>query len=71
VARLKRALATSALAQASESSAPDAVVKAWCEQREDALARYAHLLADLRATGGASLAVLLVVVRELAALEHA
>jgi len=71
VARLKRALTTSALAQSSESSAPDAIVKAWCEQREAALARYSHLLADLRATGGASLAVLLVVVREMAALERA
>ena len=36
-----------------------------------ALQRYDHLLADLRASGGASLAVLLVVVREIAVLERA
>ncbi|MFC5427375.1 NAD-glutamate dehydrogenase [Paraburkholderia denitrificans] len=70
VARLKRALTTSALAQSPESSTPDAIVKAWCDCRETALARYGQLLADLRATGGASLAVLLVVVREMVALER-
>ncbi|WP_233872961.1 NAD-glutamate dehydrogenase [Paraburkholderia adhaesiva] len=71
VARLKRALTTSALAQSPESSEPDAIVSAWCVRREASLARYTQLLGDLRATGGASLAVLLVVVRELAALERA
>ncbi|TAM08033.1 MAG: NAD-glutamate dehydrogenase [Paraburkholderia sp.] len=70
VARLKRALTTSALAQSPESSTPEAIVKAWCDCRETALARYGQLLADLRATGGASLAVLLVVVREMVALER-
>jgi glutamate dehydrogenase len=35
------------------------------------LERYARLLADLRATGGASLSMLLVIVREMAALERA
>ena len=71
VARLKRTLTTSALAQSSESSTPDAIVKVWCAQREAALVRYAQLLGDLRAAGGTSLAVLLVIVREMAALERA
>ncbi len=71
VARLKRALTTSALAQAAESATPDTIVDAWRGRREAALERYAQLLADLRATGGASLSVLLVIVREMAALERA
>ncbi len=35
------------------------------------LERYARLLADLRASGGSSLSVLLVIVREMALLERA
>ncbi len=71
LARLKRALTTSALANADETAEPQAIVEAWCERRASALERYGRLLADLRATGGASLAVLLVIVREMAALERA
>ena len=73
LARLKRQLATSALAQAPDASAltePGMLVDAWRARREAALARYAQLLADLRAAGGASLSMLLVVVREMAALER-
>ncbi len=71
VARLKRTLTTSALAQAADSATPETIVDAWRERREAALERYAQLLADLRATGGASLSVLLVIVREMAVLERA
>ncbi|MFP3567900.1 NAD-glutamate dehydrogenase [Paraburkholderia sp. SIMBA_030] len=70
-ARLKRALTTSALADADEGSTPDALVHSWRERRTSQLERYARLLADLRATGGASLSMLLVIVREMAALERA
>ncbi|ONP32974.1 NAD-glutamate dehydrogenase, partial [Burkholderia cenocepacia] len=71
VARLKRTLATSALAESPDSTTPETIVGAWRARREAALVRYEHLLADLRASGGASLAVLLVVVREMAVLERA
>jgi glutamate dehydrogenase len=71
IARLKRTLATSALAESADSTAPETIVHAWRERRDAALQRYDHLLADLRASGGASLAVLLVVVREIAVLERA
>jgi glutamate dehydrogenase len=71
IARLKRALTTSALANADEASTPEALVEAWREKRTAQLERYARLLADLRATGGASLSMLLVIVREMAALERA
>jgi glutamate dehydrogenase len=70
-ARLKRALTTSALTGADEASTPDALVHTWREKRAAQLERYARLLADLRATGGASLSMLLVIVREMAALERA
>jgi glutamate dehydrogenase len=70
LARLKRALTTSALAGASESSSPEELVETWQQRRGPQLERYARLLADLRATGGASLATLLVIVREMAALER-
>ena len=70
VARLKRTLASSALAESPDSTTPETIVGAWRARREAAL-RYEHLLADLRASGGASLAVLLVVVREMAVLERA
>jgi len=71
LARLKRALTTSALNQASEHDTPHALVEAWEAKRKDSLERFAHLLADLRATGGASLSMLLVIVREMAVLERA
>jgi glutamate dehydrogenase len=73
LACLKRALATSALVEAGEASAmaePQELVEAWCNRREAALARYAQLLGELRAAGGTSLSMLLVVVREMAALER-
>jgi len=71
VARLKRTLATSALAESPDSTSPETIVAAWRVRREAALERYGQLLAELRASGGASLAVLLVVVREMAVLERA
>jgi glutamate dehydrogenase len=73
LARLKRQIATSALAQAphaSDLTEPGTLVDAWRARREAALARYAQLLGDLRAAGGASLSMLLVVVREMTALER-
>ncbi|SEA95586.1 NAD-glutamate dehydrogenase [Paraburkholderia sartisoli] len=71
LARLKRALTTSALASASEHDTPESMVETWDAKRKAALERYARLLADLRATGGASLSMLLVIVREMAVLERA
>jgi glutamate dehydrogenase len=71
LARLKRALTMSALASADDAATPDALVQAWRDKRATQLERYARLLADLRATGGASLSMLLVIVREMAALERA
>ena len=71
LARLKRALTTSALAGAAESSTPDELVERWQAQRAAPLERYARLVADLRASGGSSLSVLLVIVREMALLERA
>ena len=71
LARLKRALTTSALAGATESSTPDELVERWQAQRAAPLERYARLVADLRASGGSSLSVLLVIVREMALLERA
>jgi glutamate dehydrogenase len=59
------------LTGAGESSTPDELVEAWRERRAAPLERYTRLLADLRATGGASLSMLLVIVREMAALERA
>jgi glutamate dehydrogenase len=70
LARVKRALTTSALAQAPESTTPDAIVDAWAARCTAALEHYARILADLRATGGASLSVLLVIVREMTMLER-
>ena len=75
LARLKRALTVSALGQQDKAhghvETPDTLVEAWCERRAAALERYGRLLADLRATGGASLSMLLVVVRDMAVLERA
>jgi len=68
--RLKRALTTGALAEAPDASDAQTVVEAWRSKREAALARYAQLLTDLRAAGGASLSMLLVVVGAMATLER-
>ncbi|MDE1179694.1 NAD-glutamate dehydrogenase [Paraburkholderia sp.] len=70
-ARLKRALTTSVLADADGSAGADALVEAWLAKRAASLERYGRLLADLRASGGASLSMLLVIVREMASLERA
>lgn len=69
LARLKRALTASALH--AEHDTPESIADAWQTKRAAALARYGRLLAEQRATGGASLAMLLVLVREMAALERA
>ncbi|WP_250440504.1 NAD-glutamate dehydrogenase [Caballeronia sp. AZ1_KS37] len=71
LARLKRALTVSALEQSRGIDAPDVIVESWRAKRQDALDRYTRLLAELRASGGASLSMLLVVVREMAVLERA
>ena len=74
VARLKRALTTSVLAQATQatdSADAQTLVDTWCGQHEAALERYGQLLAELRASSGVSLAVLLVIVRAMAVLERA
>jgi glutamate dehydrogenase len=71
VARLKRALTTSALAQSPDTADAEAIVDAWCAQHEAALERYGHLLAELRASSNVSLSVLLVIARAMAALERA
>ncbi|MDR3098473.1 MAG: NAD-glutamate dehydrogenase [Paraburkholderia sp.] len=70
VARLKRALTTNALSHAPDTADAQALVDAWCEQHEAALERYGRLLAELHATSGVSLSVLLVIVRAMAALER-
>ncbi|RAR65882.1 glutamate dehydrogenase (NAD) [Paraburkholderia unamae] len=71
VARLKRALTTSVLAQDGDTADAQALVDTWCGQHEAALERYGQLLTELRASSGASLSVLLVIVRAMAALERA
>jgi glutamate dehydrogenase len=71
LARLKRALTTSALAHASAHDLPQTLVETWEAKRKASLERFARLFTDLRATGGASLSMLLVIVREMAVLERA
>ena len=71
LARLKRALTVSALEQSRGIDSAEGIVENWRSKRQDALERYARLVAELRATGGASLSMLLVVVREMAVLERA
>jgi len=70
LARLKRALTVSALEQTRDSDAADAIVENWRARRQAAVERYGRLLTELRATNGASLSMLLVVVREMAMLER-
>jgi glutamate dehydrogenase len=71
LARLKRALTISALEQTRDADTPEVIVENWRSRREAAVERYGRLLAELRATTGASLSMLLVVVREIATLERA
>jgi len=71
LARLKRALTVSALEQTRDIDTTEVIVENWRSKRQGAVERYARLLAELRATGGASLSMLLVVVREIAMLELA
>ena len=71
LARLKRALTVSALEASRGIDEADVIVESWRARRQDALDRYTRLLAELRASGGASLSMLLVVVREMAVLERA
>ncbi|MEX3936775.1 NAD-glutamate dehydrogenase [Paraburkholderia phymatum] len=68
--RLKRALTTGALAETPDANDAQAVVDAWRSKREAVLGRYAQLLTDLRAAGGTSLSMLLVVVGAMATLER-
>ncbi len=70
LARLKRTLTASALAHAPERASTDAIAAAWREQRAPQLERFAQLVAEQRASGGASLSMLLVLVREMAVLER-
>ncbi len=69
-ARLKRALTVSALEQSRGIDAPDVIVESWRAKHQDAIDCYTRLLTELRASGTASLSMLLVVVREIAALER-
>ncbi|WP_206956378.1 NAD-glutamate dehydrogenase [Trinickia acidisoli] len=70
LARLKRVLTVSALTHAPERASADAIAAAWREQRAPQLARFAQLVAEQRASGGASLSMLLVLVREMTVLER-
>jgi glutamate dehydrogenase len=70
-ARLKRSLTASALAEAGHPATADAIAQAWREKRALQLERYERLLAEQRTSGGASLSMLLVLVREMAVLERA
>ncbi|WP_158903528.1 NAD-glutamate dehydrogenase [Burkholderia sp. L27(2015)] len=70
LARLKRALTVSALEQTRDIDTTDTIVENWRSRHQAAVERYARLLPEFRATGGASLSMLLVVVREIAMLER-
>ncbi len=70
LARLKRALTVSALAHAPERATAETIAAAWREQRAPQLVRFEQLIAEQRASGGASLSMLLVLVREIAVLER-
>ncbi len=70
LARIKRALTVSALSRAPEHATAETIAAAWLEQRAPQLARFAQLIAEQRASGGASLSMLLVLVREMTILEH-
>ncbi len=70
LARLKRTLTASALAHAPERASTEAIAAAWRDNRAPQLERFAQLIAEQRASGGASLSMLLVLVREMAVLER-
>jgi glutamate dehydrogenase len=70
LARLKRTLTASALAHARERATAETIAAAWREQRAPQLDRFGQLVAEQRASGGASLSMLLVLVREMAVLER-
>jgi glutamate dehydrogenase len=70
LARLKRALTVSALAHAPERATAETIAAAWREQRASQLERFEQLVAEQRASGGASLSMLLVLVREMTVLER-
>jgi glutamate dehydrogenase len=70
LARIKRALTVSALSRAPERASAETIAAAWHEQRASQLARFAQLIAEQRASGGASLSMLLVLVREMTILER-
>ncbi|TKC92399.1 NAD-glutamate dehydrogenase [Trinickia terrae] len=69
-ARLRRAVAVSALGEGRELGSAQAIAGAWRDKRAEPLERYARLIAEQRATGGSSLSMLLVLVREMAVLER-
>jgi len=70
LARLKRTLTASALAHAGGRASAETIAAAWRGQRAPQLERFARLVAEQRASGGASLSMLLVLVREMAVLER-
>jgi len=70
-ARLRRVVAISALGEARELNTAESIANVWRDKRTVPLERYARLIAEQRATGGASLSMLLVLVREMAVLERA
>jgi glutamate dehydrogenase len=73
LAHLKRVLTAGVLAEATEpgiAAGPNALVDTWRGRREKLFERYSRLLAEQRATGSASLSMLLVIVREMAALQR-
>ncbi len=70
-ARLKRALTASALAEAASRASVETIAEGWRDKRAASLERYERLIAEQRGSGGASLSMLLVLVREMAALERA
>ncbi|HTI16959.1 MAG TPA: NAD-glutamate dehydrogenase, partial [Trinickia sp.] len=71
IARLKRALTANALAEEEDGrrGSAAAIVQAWRDKRAMALERYDRFFSEQRASGGGSLSMLLVLLREMAALE--
>jgi len=70
LARLQRALTVSALERSRGIDAPEVIVESWRVEHREAIDRYTRLLSELRASSGASLSMLLVIAREMAALER-
>ncbi|CAG9172213.1 NAD-glutamate dehydrogenase [Cupriavidus respiraculi] len=71
LARLKRALTVSVLAQAADAGSPPRMLEAWCRQRQASLERFSQLLAELRAAGATGLSMLSVAIRDIGLLERA